>query len=801
MYAGPPPPVQGLPPGWSQHLAPNGQPYYFNAVTGQSTHVHPFAQGSPQPQPAHAGPSSAAPAPSKPKKEKPKTKDPIPGAPGWIRVTTNMGNVFYTHPESRRSEWTVPDEIKDAVADMDKHDSSGATGDMADEVLVKKQQQARDDETQEDIEERQTAQNVADATSASDGKRKRQEAAEEQEMAGKSAIDGDDQADGIDAADLIGAPPGDDSDEKSDAEPEPDTKRQRLDGDQDQDENDEEQDDDDDDDEAWQRQMAAEMAAEAEAQETQQTSASPPAAAQPPSAPPQPPLPPSSSSPVPPAGGYTGPPPGFGQPPPPAAAAPPPPPTLSLEEGRALFMHMLTSLNGTKDEINPMAPWDKELPKFVHLSNYTSLSQLKDRQDAFNDWCRDRLREKRQMKNKATAASSSSSSSNAPTSSSSTSPSEAYRALLKAEVKSTRARFDDFRKDFKKDRRFYAFGRDDREREKHFKAYLRELGEEKRKAAQQAEQAFLAVLHDVVGSHKEGSWLSMSTEQLKDDVWRDVKKTGGLESRKEYDAVGSSSRRAELFVEWARGGVANGQSSIPSNSSKATDADSGADASARREKALREREEQVQRQRMDTDRKNRRALGAANREQGSIRFGELLVDAVRDPLMDWHTAVEELRSDPRFDPPGLNPAEKRSMFDEHIDKLTAKKRDQLQAIFAAHGPSLDVDEDVVLPLVKNDAEYERLDMKRFVCGIRDARESDALHDEFKRWKRERQDRARRDFEEMLKGELHRCEYPTRRICADRYSPPVLSCRKLIRGLLGSSTVRSLDTTQRRRRIN
>lgn len=38
-------------------------------------------------------------------------------------------------------------------------------------------------------------------------------------------------------------------------------------------------------------------------------------------------------------------------------------------------------------------------------------------------------------------------------------------------------RFDDFRKAWKKDRRFFGFGRDDREREKAFKAWLRELGE------------------------------------------------------------------------------------------------------------------------------------------------------------------------------------------------------------------------------------------------------------------------------------------------------------------------------------
>lgn len=56
-------------------------------------------------------------------------------------------------------------------------------------------------------------------------------------------------------------------------------------------------------------------------------------------------------------------------------------------------------------------------------------------------------------------------------------PEKEYRALLEKEVRSTRTRWEEFRKTWKKDRRFFAFGRDEREREKVFKAWLRELGE------------------------------------------------------------------------------------------------------------------------------------------------------------------------------------------------------------------------------------------------------------------------------------------------------------------------------------
>jgi transcription elongation regulator 1 len=55
----------------------------------------------------------------KKKKEKPKQKVPIPNTT-WVRVTTSEGNVFYFESESKKSEWTIPDEIKDEVEAMDR---------------------------------------------------------------------------------------------------------------------------------------------------------------------------------------------------------------------------------------------------------------------------------------------------------------------------------------------------------------------------------------------------------------------------------------------------------------------------------------------------------------------------------------------------------------------------------------------------------------------------------------------------------------------------------------------------------
>lgn len=104
---GPPP----LPPGWSEHIAPGGQPYYHNPQTNESTYIRPLPsfQNLPQPQPAK-------------KKEKPRVKTPIPGTE-WIRVVTTEGNTFYTHKAKKESVWTVPEEIKDAVANLEKEEA------------------------------------------------------------------------------------------------------------------------------------------------------------------------------------------------------------------------------------------------------------------------------------------------------------------------------------------------------------------------------------------------------------------------------------------------------------------------------------------------------------------------------------------------------------------------------------------------------------------------------------------------------------------------------------------------------
>ena len=52
-------------------------------------------------------------------------------------------------------------------------------------------------------------------------------------------------------------------------------------------------------------------------------------------------------------------------------------------------------------DIQPMAPWDMELPKFVNDPRYTAVRQLKDRRDLFDEFCKVKIREQRAAKKAA----------------------------------------------------------------------------------------------------------------------------------------------------------------------------------------------------------------------------------------------------------------------------------------------------------------------------------------------------------------------------------------------------------------
>lgn len=58
-------------------------------------------------------------------KDKPLLKTPIPGT-DWIRVKTTQGNTFYNNRVTKSSVWTIPEEIKDAVQVFEEEEAAQA---------------------------------------------------------------------------------------------------------------------------------------------------------------------------------------------------------------------------------------------------------------------------------------------------------------------------------------------------------------------------------------------------------------------------------------------------------------------------------------------------------------------------------------------------------------------------------------------------------------------------------------------------------------------------------------------------
>ncbi|TFY63407.1 hypothetical protein EVJ58_g3272 [Rhodofomes roseus] len=632
---GPPP----LPPGWTEHSTPTGQSYYFNAITKESTYVRPLSQFPILPQGVivPGAPVPAAPAPKK-KKEKPLVKTPVAGT-DWLRVTTTEGNVFYTHKVEKRSVWTVPDEIRDAVAALEQEEE---------ETRQKQEEEAR---RKAELTRLKEIEKVKADVDDIVGKRKAEEPVPMDEV-------------------VI-------------------TKKMKMD---ETDDEEEEESSDEEEEEEWQREAAAQLAAEAEEEKRrqeeekkrQEEEAQILKEAEKAKGAPQLNMPERVD--------------------------------LSLDEAKALFKSLLR-----EKDVNPLHPWDTSLPLFINDPRYVLLPSVSARKEAFDEYCRDRARELRQsnVKKEKEAAN----------------PKEEFERLLRDEVKSTRTSWTEWRRQWKKDRRFYSWGRDDREREKRFREYLKALGERKRAAAQKAESDFFALLKESGIAHSGA-------------VWKDVKRKIVDDPR--YDAVGSSSLREELFNTYLKAHGEPSSSEMPTDAQAAdshTDGTNAEDSAEererkrreRKERAVKDREERVKAERSKVEADIDRSRMGLNKEEGELEFRTMLTDAIRDPQVTWDGVLPQLKRDPRLVNSPLPLNQQVHLFHAHVAALRAKHVAGIHGLFESHAPSLAT-------------KFTDLPISSLVSSLPATKlgfDVDSLENEFKAWQRERTHQARLAFDQML----------------------------------------------------
>ncbi|KAL9121873.1 MAG: hypothetical protein Q9187_001568 [Circinaria calcarea] len=157
-----------LAPGWTEHKAPTGHPYYYNAATKESTYSRPSALPTSQSNQAvdevvregystdvgaidghkpgilpfdgphlgterlqnqsiqrswvnprrggYGGPSGRKP----PTVDRPKSKHIIPGCAPWLLVKTKLGRRFVYNTEEGQSYWKFPTEVMKCVIEYDR---------------------------------------------------------------------------------------------------------------------------------------------------------------------------------------------------------------------------------------------------------------------------------------------------------------------------------------------------------------------------------------------------------------------------------------------------------------------------------------------------------------------------------------------------------------------------------------------------------------------------------------------------------------------------------------------------------
>ncbi|PLW17515.1 hypothetical protein PCANC_08011 [Puccinia coronata f. sp. avenae] len=696
-----------LPPGWTEHRAPTGQFYYYHADSGESTYVRPSIQvvapKEQDTQPAiSANPSGGDSSEKKSstttkKKEKPKTKEPIPDTV-WMKVTTTAGNIFYSNVETKVSSWTVPDEIKE-------------------QVKLYEEAQARKAEELKQAELEQARLKAEEAKRIHEAEQRRIIELEVQKV--RAEVEAEAQLRGLKRKTQEPPPqshPPPSSTTATSAHPNlsnsvasiPPTENDRqakiprlehTTGENDQDEE-------------WQRQIAEEMAQEA----AEQSGTTLPQKAE-------------QTRPL------------------TIPNNPPPPAGLSLEELKATFKAMLL-----EKSIDPMAPWDNELPKFVTDARYLALPSMKERRDLFDEFCKEKIRQQRAAKQAAPKVD----------------PPQAYRSLLIEFVSSTRTLWEDFKNKHKKDQRFRNFGRDDREREKVFKSWLKELGEQKRQQLMKAEEDFRTLLAEKASLVEEEGYADFKLRVQKDA---------------RFLAITSNSSKESMWKKWReesrRAAAANDKNSSTNGISELESQKTNEEKKNREMQSLKAREEQVRSMHKTLEKASKQTKTLLGREEAEREFESFLIDHVRDHNADWSDVKSQLTRDPRYEEIRcLAPHELKAIFTRHTDSIYAKHIRNLESYFdqQVQRPLTARFSDVREKLVKLtcDAEDERVEnpkqpklteeemkVKQTIMrlteagggkGSRDGGLS-KIEDAFDAWKVKREERAKSEFLDMFKESL------------------------------------------------
>ncbi|XP_078586980.1 transcription elongation regulator 1-like isoform X1 [Branchiostoma floridae x Branchiostoma japonicum] len=290
--------------------------------------------------------------------------------------------------------------------------------------------------------------------------------------------------------------------------------------------------------------------------------------------------------------------------------------------------------------VSAFSTWDKELHKIVFDPRYLLLNN-KERKQVFEQYVKQRAEDERKEKRSKLKEAK-----------------EEFVQLMEEAKISAKTSFSEFAMKNGKDHRFKAIEKM-RDREALFSEFMTTLRkkekETSRSRAEKVKQDFTDLLK----------------EQNVDKYSRWSKVKDKVESDSRYKAVDSSHLREEWFKMYVE------------TKAKEEDAEKEREKERQRraEESLKERQREVQKERSELIREVDREREQHKRDEATQHFKALLADMVRNADANWRETRRQLRKDHRWELANLlDRDEKEKLFNEHIDMLTKKKREQFKQL-------------------------------------------------------------------------------------------------------------------------
>ncbi|EAT36150.1 AAEL011733-PA [Aedes aegypti] len=335
-------------------------------------------------------------------------------------------------------------------------------------------------------------------------------------------------------------------------------------------------------------------------------------------------------------------------------------------------------------EVSAFSTWEKELHKIVFDPRYLLLTS-KERKQVFEKYVKDRAEEERkEKKNKMKQKR------------------EEFRSLLEAANLHPKSSFSEFAQRYGKDDRFKVIEKI-RERESLFNEFIVEVRkrekEDKQNRREQIRKDFMAMLreHSEISRHSrfhdvrkrlesDSRYRAVSDSALREDLFeehikflKDEKKRAKEKDRKRRDRRSSDRRGSSRDRTISRERDQEDGEHPQTSDDEAERQQKERERRLRAEASIKEREKEVQRTLATHLRDRDKGRQQHQRDEAIRHFNALLADLVRNADLTWKEVKKQLKKDHRWELVELLDREDREgLFNQHINNLAMRKRDKFR---------------------------------------------------------------------------------------------------------------------------